>query len=161
VKCDDLVSDHVVSWCDVGGDPDVRRSAVHDLLLEPVAVASSTDLIDLEPPGRCGVKPITCLTATRGHVGEHGTRVVRPVLASTCFPIERYCVPGVDSGGEGSGPGVGTTIEGRVARTLDWRVCADLADGTWVGRAAWRVSGIDLASDSELIDKTVRGDLLG
>ncbi len=77
---DNVVANEIITWSEVGRDPDGRDASVLEVVLYPVGtVGFSADLVDFEPLSVGLVEFVAGDGAAGSHVGQHGADVVWPL----------------------------------------------------------------------------------
>lgn len=147
VKRDDLVPDEVVARRDLRREGHGYGTAVHDVLLIPVLIWFSADLVDFEPLGGRTIELVAGRGAARGHIRHEWAGIVWPVFLTRISPVKLQDGAWVrrrDHGGELSGQ---STVQVRVARAFDGTDVGDLANGTVRWFRVGDVARVGLAID--------------
>jgi len=158
VESDDFVSDEVVARCEIGGDGYIVYTTVVENLLEPERTSVlSAYLMDLEPPRLCRVELIARRRATRCHVGQHRTRIMRPITMIRAFPTKSHQITRIRICDLGSGQLIDPTGQRRIGSAVVWVLGVDFANDAWAVGAVWVVAGVDVPVDGEGGEETVCG----
>jgi hypothetical protein len=162
MKSDDFMTDEIVPWGDVLGDSNGRGSTVEKIVLEPFATAGfPASLVDLEPLSVSLVELVAGNGATRSHVCQLGTSVVRPLAITSRPPVKSNGIAWIDIGYKSSWSGIGTACNCGIVGTLVRILRADLPNDAGVGGATYTVTLEDFALDGNTPRATMGGNVGG
>jgi hypothetical protein len=156
MQSNDIMTDKVVPWSDIGRDPNGCNASGHKIILYPFGIVGfPADLVNLEPLSVSLVELVASNGSTRSHICQHGSNVVRPLAITSSPPVKSDNIAWICVSNESSWTGIGTACKSRVVGTLIRILRADLPNDARVGGPTCTVALENFALDGNPPQDTV------